>query len=127
MTVLPEPEDDGDESNKPTEMEKSPALLTNAEQDKAIDGTYSWAAVTSSNSNSSGNAVHGVQSVNWKGAVALTDGKVWSNTYIGWGLKHKAAWSMSPPPRMAVGEQLSSERTDLPAPRAKVEEEEEAE
>jgi radial spoke head protein 4/6 len=121
VTVLPEVPDPEDEEHPPAllpeQIEGGPAMLSSAINDADVCAMYSWAPMFSSSSRMLHDHVAGVQSVMWPGASAFTDGKVWSNMYVGWGLKRAGPVPMAAPPAMAEGQVVPHEQTSLALPR----------
>jgi hypothetical protein len=122
VTVLPEIEEAEDGETKPEmlpeQTEKGPAKLSVAERDRNVRGMPAWTPLRASCSLTVKNQPAGVQSTLWPGAVAVTDGQIWMNIYVGWGLKREKPYSFPSPPRMQEERLLPLECNDLPPPPA---------
>ena len=123
---LPEPEDDENPPVLlPEQTEKGPVMLTAASKDATLSHMRAWRPFTSSSSRTVKNQIMGIRSVVWPGAIAMTDGNVWCNAYVGWGLKRGAPAVPPPPPGLQVERSPPHECNDLPPPPPPPEEEEE--
>lgn len=111
----------------PEQTEKGPVMLAPANDDAKVMAMPAWSPLVSSCSKSVRNQVAGLASNTWPGAIALTNGKVWANVYVGWGVKRQALYQPPPPPALAADVLPMQERNDLPPPPPKPEVEAEAE
>lgn len=127
VTVLPElPEAEEDAPPPlPEQVEAGPDALAAASADAAVQGMPAWVPITSRSSCPVNNSVAGVKSVAWPGALAVTDGTVWANVYVGWGVKRGARAGVPQPPAMQAVEHTAKEDDSLPPPPPPPEAEEE--
>ena len=121
MTVLPDIPEPEDEDNPPVllpeQTEKGPDTLEAADKDADVGRMHAWAPVYSSCSRTLAHQAAGVRSTAWPGAVALTDGKIWANVYVGWGVKRGAAAQLPAPPAMVAEAAPPQECNELPSRR----------
>lgn len=129
VTVLPEVPEPEDEEHPPVllpeQTEKGPAVLALADADATTHTMPAWSPVASSCSKNLKHQVAGVSSNLWPGALAVTDGAVWANVYVGWGLRRDDAYAPLPPPSMQADAAALEECNDLPPPPPAPEAEEE--
>lgn len=109
----------------PEQTEKGPAVLALADADATTHTMPAWSPVASSCSKNLKHQVAGVSSNLWPGALAVTDGAVWANVYVGWGLRRDDAYAPLPPPSMQADAAALEECNDLPPPPPAPEAEEE--
>lgn len=130
VTVLPEVSEPEDEDTPlallPEQTEQGPRLLALASGDAPASAAMpAWASVMSSCSRTVQHQVAGVRSVTWPGALAVTDGKTWTNVYVGWGVKRCAGNAAMAECVMRTEPVLPTERNELPPPPEKEDGEEE--
>jgi len=118
LYVPPPPE--GEEEAPPAEEpEVSPALLTAIADDarigasEEVEGEPAWATLSSSAQTATKYQTAGVRSTIWSGAVAVASGALFSNMYVGWGVKN-APFVPTPPPAPAAEAEPLVESTELP-------------
>ena len=80
---------EGEDAPEPTEEESEvgPPLLAAITEDSPLGETPSWTAVTSSVVPGIKHTVSGFRSNLWPGAVAVTNGSLFINVYVGFGAK----------------------------------------
>ena len=127
VTVLPELPEQEDDAPAPTpeQLEKGPDALAPAAADATVRGMAAWLPVVSRSSCPVNASVVGVKSVAWPGALAVTDGTMWANVYVGWGIKRGARAGAPQPPAMQDVEHTAKEDDSLPPPPLAPEAEEE--
>lgn len=107
---VPPPE--GDEEPAPPEEEEGARPLLAALE--APDDATAWSVLSSSTVAGVKNKVMGVSSIAWPGAVAAMSGSMFSNMYVGWGVKNAPFVPLPPPPVLAEYEGEILESAELP-------------
>lgn len=110
----------------PEQTEADPGKLVAASKDKCLTSARAWRPITSTASHTLRNKAAGVQSLQWPGASAVTDGSNWMNVYVGWGLKRGTLSAAQAACAVMQSQQdLPTESKQLPPPPPKEEEGEE--